>query len=237
MDYTYLNCLAELGVGGAHPGGHPLTKNLLDAEAIREETKVLEVGCGTGRTSAFISKCYGCQITAIDIHEIMVKKAKKRFLEEKLPINLVRGNVEKLPFEASMFDVVLSESVISFTNASLAIPEIKRVLKSEGILLGIEMVLEQKIPEEDLQPMKDFYELSKIRTVEEWDSLLVENGFYDREITTVIPSFDPSDPDNAPEFQLSDNTDVMYFDILKEHEKLTKMYQDVLGYRIFRCKG
>jgi len=55
-EYTYLNCLAELGVGGAHPGGFKLTQDILSAEHIGKKTTVLDAGCGTGQTAAYVAQ-------------------------------------------------------------------------------------------------------------------------------------------------------------------------------------
>ncbi len=41
QEYTYLNGLAELGVGGAHPGGFKLTQDILSAEHIGKKQRCL----------------------------------------------------------------------------------------------------------------------------------------------------------------------------------------------------
>ena len=38
MEITYLDCLALFGIGGAHPGGLQLTKEILSREKIKEKT-------------------------------------------------------------------------------------------------------------------------------------------------------------------------------------------------------
>ncbi|WP_256241661.1 class I SAM-dependent methyltransferase [Bacillus sp. V3B] len=79
MEYTYLDCLALLRVGGAHPGGLQLTKHILSREKIDETTKILDVGCGTGQTSAYIAEQYRCYVTSLDCNKIMLDKANQRF--------------------------------------------------------------------------------------------------------------------------------------------------------------
>ncbi len=73
MDYT--NTLAELGVGGAHPGGLALTKEMLKNEDINSQTMILDAGCGTGLTSSYLYEQYQCRILACDIHAGMLKKS------------------------------------------------------------------------------------------------------------------------------------------------------------------
>ncbi|MUK90417.1 methyltransferase domain-containing protein [Ornithinibacillus sp. L9] len=235
MNYSYMDCLAELGIGGAHPGGLPLTKQLLSQVPIQDGTTVLDAGCGTGRSSAYVKEHFACQVTALDNHQTMVKKAKQRFLSHNLPIEVQHGSTESLPFEKSTFDIILSESVIAFTDASRTVNEFSRVLKPTGVLLAVEMVVEKAIPMKEVNEIKEFYGLSELLTVDEWDSLFQQAGFQDRKILTFTSQFDAHDPDHAPEFLLSENLDDVHFDILKEHEQLIEKYKDVLGYRMFRC--
>lgn len=54
MKPSYQDALAYYGVNGAHPGGLSLTKYLLQQERITSTTQLLDAGCGTGQTSAFI---------------------------------------------------------------------------------------------------------------------------------------------------------------------------------------
>ena len=124
MNYTYLDCLASFGVGGAHPGGLKLTKRILSREYIDQETSILDVGCGTGQTSAYIGEKYQCSVTSLDSNNTMLMKAKQRFLSLKLPINSVYGSAENLPFPEGLFDFVLSESVTSFTDVPFNNPGI-----------------------------------------------------------------------------------------------------------------
>lgn len=56
MKPTYQDALAYFGVSGAHPGGLTLTKFLLEQEKITSHTTLLDGGCGTGQTSAYIKR-------------------------------------------------------------------------------------------------------------------------------------------------------------------------------------
>ena len=99
MELNYLNCLALFGIGGAHPGGLQLTKEILSREKINEKTIILDVGCGTGQTSAYMAEKYKCKIIGLDNNEMMLEKAKKRFYRiSNLPIETRLGSVESLPF-------------------------------------------------------------------------------------------------------------------------------------------
>jgi arsenite methyltransferase len=51
--FTYHDFFANLGVGGAHPGGLTLSKKALAKEQLKPSSKVLDVGCGKGRLLHF----------------------------------------------------------------------------------------------------------------------------------------------------------------------------------------
>ncbi len=223
-----------MGIGGAHPGGLLATKYVLNEVSIPRGLNILDVGCGTGQTAAFLEKQYEANVTALDNHEMMVEKALKRKEQEQLTINVVNGNVEALPFADDSFDMVISESVLAFTNVSKAISEICRVLKDDGIFYCIEMVLEKSSKE--LNQITDFYGMEKIFKEEEWVSLLQNAGFKMTNSKTFEYDIHQITVDDAPEFQLSESVDDAHVDTLLEHDYLTKQFQKELGFRIFHCK-
>lgn len=235
MNYNYLDCLALLGVGGAHPGGLQLTKSILSGEDMDQDSLILDVGCGTGQTSAYIAEKYRCAVTSLDNNHTMLEKAKRRFSSLHLPINVVYGSVDNLPFMDGLFDFILSESVTSFTDAFKTIQEYKRVLKANGVLLAIEMVLEDSLSVEEIKTIVDFYGLSQLLREAEWHNLLQKAGFQQISIKKFEPQFDENKLDAVPDFLLSNNLDGKLFEILERHKYLTRTYKDKLGFCIFRC--
>ena len=235
MEFTYLDCLALFGIGGAHPGGLQLTKEILSREKIKEKTIILDVGCGTGQTSAYMAEKYKCKITGLDNNEIMLEKAKKRFQFRNLPIETRLGSVESLPFGEKSFDMILSESVATFTDVSKTLPEFRRVLKPNGVLLAIEMVLEESLPEEELTSITEFYGVPRILTESQWNSFFQKAHFQQISIDKFNLQFEEPEIENAADFSISDQLDDELYDILDQHEQLTKKYQNLLGFRVFRC--
>jgi len=235
LNDTYLDCLATFGVGGAHPGGLQLTKSILSREYIDEEKSILDVGCGTGQSSAYIAEKYRCFVTSLDNNKTMLKKAEKRFSSLHLPIKIMYGSVENLPFIDEYFDFILSESVISFTDVSLTIEEYKRVLKPKGVLLAIEMVLKDSLSEKELKTILDFYEISKLLTESEWYTIFQNAGYKQISVEEFKHQFDENNIDTFSDFSLSENIDDELLEIFRKHEHLTTTYKDKLGFCIFRC--
>jgi ubiquinone/menaquinone biosynthesis C-methylase UbiE len=234
LKYTYLDCLALFGVGGAHPGGLKLTKHLLENEKINSDFKILDIGCGTGQTAAYLSANYHCHVTAFDNNKIMLEKAEKRFKSMNLPVEVVEGSAEQLPFPDNYFDLILSESVISFTNQSLTLSELNRVLKPEGVLLATEMTLNKKVNEKELEPFIQFYGVPGLSSEDEWKDLFEQTGFMTNHILRDIAQADDEDVENATEFDLSIEITDECFNVLEMHEKLTMEYSDIVGFRTFR---
>lgn len=235
MEYTYLDCLAQMGIGGAHPGGLQLTKKLLQQEKVNHTATILDVGCGTGQTAAYISQNYQSDVWTLDNNKIMIEKARQRFSSLNLPIQTVVGSIEKLPFNDNAFDLILSESVIAFTNCNLSLSECKRVLKPGGVLLAIEMVKETPLTVEEEEEIIRFYGVEQLYTESEWCEQFSKAGFQFTSSEPDIEQVDQIDVGNAPDFLLSENVAEIYFEILEEHEFLIKKYKHNLGYRIFRC--
>ena len=165
----------------------------------------------------------------------MLDKARQRFSSLHLPIEVKQGSTENLPFDEGLFDIILSESVISFTDVSLTIPEFKRVLKPNGVLLAIEMVLEKSLSEEELKPIVNFYGVSQLLTESEWYNFFKRASFKQVSVEKFKLQFDENDVRNATDFSLSENIDDKFFEILENHLHFTTVYKGILGFRLFRC--
>lgn len=235
LAYSYLDCLALFGVGGAHPGGLQLTKNILSKEKIDEQMKILDAGCGTGQTSAYMAEQFQSHITALDANKIMLEKARKRFDALGILVDTKQGSTEELPFDNETFDMVLSESVIAFTNVFLTVSEFKRVLKPNGKLLAIEMVLDGSIPEKELYSIREFYGISNILTEAEWCKLFRNAGFKDISVKHYLRDDVIQNVEDATDFSISEYIEDPFYEILDKHHHYSAVYKDILGFRVFRC--
>ena len=97
--------------------------------------KILDVGCGKG---AYFQYFNGSEIYGTDINNEYLKSIdRKKFPEKK--IVLKKSDIRKLPFKDSTFDFVVSSLVLEYmkTDKELikAINELKRVLKTNGVLI------------------------------------------------------------------------------------------------------
>ncbi|WP_440706469.1 class I SAM-dependent methyltransferase [Heyndrickxia oleronia] len=235
MKFTYHDALAYYGIGGAHPGGLSLTKNIFKNERIQPSNKILDAGCGTGQTASFLAETYKCHVTALDSHPIMLKKAKLRFKQKQLPITVIKGSVENLPFPAHSYDMVISESVTAFTNIPNTLSEYYRILTIGGVLITIDMTAEIPLQQRELNVISDLYGISNVLTEEQWIHLIKTAGFKNIEIlqTDSISSHIKKNIER-PEYHLSESIDPHIHELILKHQQVTLQLSNKLGYRIFR---
>lgn len=174
----YMEMIAKLGIGNAHPGGFAGTLRLLAHFPFGPGIEVLEVGCGTGRTACRLAQ-FGCRVTAVDPHPVMLAKAQKRMKAEGVQVNWVQGDAGELPFPDNCFDRIVVESVTVFTDAPQSLSEYLRVLKPGGMLMDRELFAARQLPRELADELRDGYKISCLRTAHEWLVLLAETGFAD----------------------------------------------------------
>lgn len=100
---------------------------------ISPEAAVLDIGCGTGEFERLLLTENPQQvITGVDISEKMLLMAKQK-CRTYPNVSFRTASVSALPFADNSFDVVVSASAFHyFDDPTLALKEIKRVLKPEG---------------------------------------------------------------------------------------------------------
>ncbi|MFJ8247498.1 class I SAM-dependent methyltransferase [Peribacillus asahii] len=229
----YLDFLSKFGVGGAHPGGIGLTKEILKTEEINKTSRILDVGCGTGQTSAYLAEQYGAKVTGMDINSIMVEKAKNRMRKYQLPVEIIQGSIEEFPLKDGEFDFIISESVLSFVNQPKALKEIFRLLKNGGRFIANELTTNKRLSPTIEEEIKQFYGLGSVLTEKNWITLFEQAGFKHINIRMQEQSMLQYNPN--PEFQYSEYIEPELYSVMYEHFNIMAKYDGVLGYRICSC--
>lgn len=114
------------------PGGTDLTLLGASEASLRQSSRVLDIGCGTGTSLNMIHQTYGCGIYGIDLSARAVAAART--------VNpdaiILQGEASSLPFENDFFDAVFMECTLTlFQNPLLALKEAQRVLSPKGTLV------------------------------------------------------------------------------------------------------
>jgi SAM-dependent methyltransferase len=101
--------------------------------------KILDYGCGTGVHLANLGKT-GKEIMGIDLSYKSLELAQNRIREKNLQkkARVLLMDCEELEFEDNSFDVVFDGGTFSSLDMKKVLPELSRVLRPKGFLIGIE---------------------------------------------------------------------------------------------------
>jgi len=101
---------------------------VLDAAEVKQGTRVLDAGCGTGGASV-LARGRGAVVSGCDASEGMLVIARRRLPES----NFRLAELENLPFPDTAFDVVLAINSLQFTgNPARSAEELVRVTARGG---------------------------------------------------------------------------------------------------------
>jgi len=103
----------------------------------QKNTRVLEVGCGTGKFWFKNKESIdgSLDITLSDFSKSMLKSTKEKLKNLNYNFKYEEINVESIPYEDASFDIVIAEHMIYFApNIEKALSEIRRVLVPGGVL-------------------------------------------------------------------------------------------------------
>lgn len=229
QDSNYLHFLAKFGIGGAHPGGINLSKEIMKSESILPTSQILDVGCGTGQTAAFLASHYATNVTGIDINPIMIEKARHRMKKTRLSVNIIQGSIEETSLPNEAFDFILAESVLAFVNKQRALQEIFRLLKKGGRLIAIEFTIPTLLSSKLADDIQQFYGFDALLTKKDWVALFQETGFQDIRIQKN------KDISSKLEFHISKDIESILYDVMDQHIKMNEKYDTILDYRIYTC--
>ena len=103
----------------------------------RKDKRILDAGCGPGiLMSELIRK--GFNVVGVDMSHEMLKLADKRLsiMNAERSFHLMRSDIEKMPFEDCLFDMVVTSGVIEYLNSDeKVLKEFQRILRDKGILI------------------------------------------------------------------------------------------------------
>ena len=109
-----------------------VAERLCDAADLHAGWRVLDVATGTGN-AAIAAARLGCTAVGIDYVPALLERGRLRAAAERLPVELLDGDAEALPFAADSFDAVTSVFGSMFApNHPRAAAELVRVCRPGG---------------------------------------------------------------------------------------------------------
>ncbi|HSL24316.1 MAG TPA: class I SAM-dependent methyltransferase [Vicinamibacterales bacterium] len=111
--------------------------------ALQAGGPVLELGCGTGRILAPLSRA-GVPIVGIDRSQPMLARAQRRLRRPAVSAPVVRGDIRALPFRSRAFDMVIApygmlQSLTREQDLRATLAAVADVLRRRG-LFGVDLV-------------------------------------------------------------------------------------------------
>lgn len=123
------------------PNSFPLyfARGFFASEVIRENERILDIGCGDGFFSTRFYALSGGEVDAIDIEPEAIEIAKRENSHPR--VRFLERNAVSDPFPASSYDVVLWDGALAHfdpEDAKLVLTKVKDVLGEKGIFMGSE---------------------------------------------------------------------------------------------------
>jgi len=136
----------DRNVMGTYEEAYRLTNEALRAE-ITPETRVLEMGCGTGIVSLGIAPHAG-EVIGVDLSPRMIAQAEKKAHEAAFQnLSFQEADAYALPFEDESFDTVLLTNLLHVVaEPETVIEEASRVLRKGGTLAAVTDCLAERVP-------------------------------------------------------------------------------------------
>jgi arsenite methyltransferase len=153
-----------------------------DFAGIREGDHVLDLGSGAGN-DCFVARAIVGEkgmVTGIDMTEPMILKARGNCNKLNFDnVKFVLGDIEEMPFDEKLFDVVISNCVLNLVpDKTKAFGEIFRVLKSGGHFCVSDVVIKGKLSQR-MQKDAEMYAgcVSGASEINEYLKIIGEKGF------------------------------------------------------------
>jgi ubiquinone/menaquinone biosynthesis C-methylase UbiE len=240
-----------------HIGGKAATDVLIGKAKIGKDFKVLDVGCGIGKTACRLAADYGCTVTGIDIMPQMVEKSKALAKKMRLDgrVKFAQGDARELPFEDNTFDAVFVESVTIFVeNVDKAISEYRRVVKPGGIICDNEVCITRASNErlkDDIRDLEAIFSAFSSKTSKGYLTFEDWKETFEKQFPSVEAAHYVADPQTEMEAKKADGMGAFVTSTLKtmwlyatneEAKRIIdttqKMYKYVghFGYGLFMCR-
>ncbi|WP_181802666.1 SAM-dependent methyltransferase [Streptomyces shenzhenensis] len=167
-----------------------LTDLMTDRLHIGPDSRVLDLGCGTGRPALRIAGRTGADVTGISISHKQVERATALAADHDLAgrVRFERADAMDLPFAEDSFDAVIAlESIIHMPDRAHVLRQVGRVLRPGGRLVLTDFFERAPIPDAG-RPAVERYLREFMMTMvqaEDYPPLLRQAGLWFEELTDI----------------------------------------------------
>jgi len=184
-------------------------KAIMDDLSLHGGKTILELGCGDGSVSEYISDKSDAFIVAIDNAPLAIKQARERTAAKKDKLTYVPMDINKLEFEETVFDGIFSIDTLYFVDIKNVLEKCYTLVKESGfIVLLYTYALQEDEPRENLD--SENTPLGKILTEH-------EKQFFVRNFTDEVYDFVEKSKEIALKQKdafISEDNESLYNDII-----------------------
>jgi len=153
----------------------------IDEDAVHD---VLEIGCGIGVISAFLTDSYGMNVLGTDLDPEQIELARTTQPTSD-HLHFAVEDASHLTFENASFDLALSQDIFHhIPDWEQVVQEVVRVLRPEGYFIWLDVVSPQSIARLFQPLVKNYLSLF---TLEEAQSAFAQSGLEQRFYERVDP--------------------------------------------------
>jgi len=111
---------------------------LIEKLELKPNEVALDLGCGNGRVTEYISDLTGAKMVGLDFAAEVIKNAQHRTADKKDRLTYVAGDMDGLSFEEGSFDAIISIDTLYFVESiGATIRKLKSLLKPTSGRLAI----------------------------------------------------------------------------------------------------
>ncbi|MFI1938639.1 GNAT family N-acetyltransferase [Streptomyces purpureus] len=161
------------------PGSDDTTRRLLSlAGPLPQRPRVLDLGCGPGRSALLLAEEAGARVTAVDLHEPFLDELRRAAADRGLgdAVTAVNADMGELPYEDGSFDLVWAESSAYSIGFDTALRSWRRLLAPGGILVVTECEWTVPDPGPEVRAFWDAH--YSLRTTAENTAAAVAAGYH-----------------------------------------------------------
>ena len=127
-----------------HTGGAATTRDQAERIALTPDSRVLDIGCGTGGPARYLAHIFGCRVDGIDLTPELIETGqvltKRCGLADRIMLQV--GDALDLPYPDQTFDVVWCQNVtMNIADKAGFLAGVYRVLKPGGLFTSTEFSL------------------------------------------------------------------------------------------------
>jgi len=106
---------------------------LLEILNLDKNSHVLDLACGVGKITEYISDTTKAKVTGVDFAAAAIQRAQERNKDKKDRINFVVGDMNNLQFEKKSFDAIIAIDTVDFAeDLEEMIGKLKEITKNGG---------------------------------------------------------------------------------------------------------